>query len=101
VWTWIGPWNYVAELFVGLLLWKSFPSGIFTRRCTGREEPAGRLLQDFLGQDQLQLMEQRLSLGPRELVLIQPADIDAVMDMYIRRGKSMNNSVTKTRKQNA
>lgn len=34
----------------------------------------------------LQLMHQHLSLGGRNLTLVVPRDVDAVLDMYISRG---------------
>ena len=41
----------------------------------------------MLGPDRLALMRERLRLGDgAQLTLVQPADVDAVMDMYIRRG---------------
>ncbi len=44
------------------------------------------MLPEKLGAELLALQEQRLQVGSQELVLIEPADVDAVMDMYINRG---------------
>ncbi len=41
-----------------------------------------------LGPDRLALMQERLQLGGRQLSLVEPLDVDAVMDMYIRQGKA-------------
>ncbi|KAK9906788.1 hypothetical protein WJX75_008015 [Coccomyxa subellipsoidea] len=54
---------------------------------TSREEDTGNLLHESLGTERLALMEQRLPVGSQELVLVEPADVDAVMDMYIHRGQ--------------
>jgi hypothetical protein len=55
-----------------------------------REEDTGNLLHESLGTERLALMEQRLPVGSQDLVLVEPADVDAVMDMYIHRGASSN-----------
>ncbi|BDA46391.1 probable electron transfer flavoprotein beta subunit lysine methyltransferase [Coccomyxa sp. Obi] len=52
-----------------------------------REDFNGRLLPEKLGTELLALQEQRLQVGSQELVLVEPADVDAVMDMYIKRGQ--------------
>ena len=41
---------------------------------------------DTMLEPQLQLMHQHLSLGGRELTLVVPRSVDAVLDMYISRG---------------
>ena len=51
-----------------------------------RQQSAGKELLAVLGPDRLTLVEERLELGNRELCLIEPLDLDAVMDMYIKRG---------------
>lgn len=53
-----------------------------------REDEIGQLLPETLGEERLTLQEQRLQIGSQELVLVEPADVDAVMDMYINRGEA-------------
>ena len=48
-------------------------------------EDRGKLLQDTIG-PRLQLMHQVVRVGHLSLTLVVPADVDAVMDMYIERG---------------
>ena len=47
----------------------------------------GQELPAVLGPDRLRLVEECLALGESQMMrLVEPADIDAVMDMYIKRG---------------
>ena len=52
------------------------------------EDGSSKLLDKYIGQHRLQLREQRISLSQHELCLIEPADVDAVMDMYISAGNT-------------
>ena len=49
-------------------------------------EDRGKLIHDTIGPG-LQLMHQNVRVGQLSLTLVVPADVDAVMDMYIDRGK--------------
>lgn len=53
----------------------------------------GRMLQDLLGPDRLSLLQQHLSIEGTELVLVEPANVDEVMDMYIKRGNDTSQRV--------
>ena len=53
-------------------------------RC--RQAPERELLDEWIGQQRLQLRKQHVIVGRRELCIIEPADVDAVMDMYIAAG---------------
>ncbi len=50
------------------------------------QHPEGRLLPARLGPARLQLMVQRFEVAGRQLQVITPADVDAVLDMYIAGG---------------
>ena len=52
-------------------------------------EDRGTLLQDTIGPG-LQLMHQVVRVGQLSLTLVVPADVDAVMDMYIERGEDLD-----------
>ena len=60
------------------------PSMYARLRC--RQAPQRELLDEWIGQQRLQLRKQHVALGRHELCLIEPADVDAVMDMYIAAG---------------
>lgn len=49
---------------------------------------SSKLLDEYIGhqQQRLQLKEQHIVLGHHDLCLIEPADVDAVIDMYIAAG---------------
>lgn len=53
------------------------------------EDGSSKLLDEYIGQEHLQLKKQRISLGQHDLCLIEPADVDAVIDMYIAKGVSL------------
>ena len=50
--------------------------------CRQRLEP-DQAVAAVLGPDQLALVQERLQLEGRQLSLVEPMDVDAVMDMYI------------------
>lgn len=54
-----------------------------------REDTLAVLLDDSIGRQHLQLRKQHIALGDHELCLIQPADVDAVIDMYLAAGMSL------------
>ena len=54
------------------------------RACS--EDSSSKLLDEYIGQERLRLKAQRISLGRHNLCLIEPADVDAVIDMYIAKG---------------
>ena len=51
-------------------------------------EDRGKLIHDTIGPG-LQLMHQVVRVGQLSLTLVVPADVDAVMDMYIDRGEEL------------
>ena len=56
--------------------------------CRQRLEP-DQAVAAVLGPDRLALVQERLQLEGRQLSLVEPMDVDAVMDMYIKRGESL------------
>ncbi len=52
-----------------------------------RSEDAGTALDSTLAGGRLELMQQRLRVGGRDITLVVPRDVDAVMQMYIDAGE--------------
>ena len=52
------------------------------------EDTSIKLLNEHIGKQRLQLRQQHIALDGHKLCLIQPADVDAVIDMYIAAGKT-------------
>lgn len=52
------------------------------------EDTSVKLLNEHIGKQRLQLRQQHIALDGHDLCLIEPADVDAVIDMYIAAGKT-------------
>ena len=59
---------------------------ILCRRRTCSED-AGTALDGALAGGRFELMQQRLTVGGRDITLVVPRDVDAVMQMYIDAGE--------------